>query len=342
MAKRHWTGLRGAVSAGLLGGCLLLGGCGGHLIDDATGSSPTSTPSPTVSATTPSAGSPSLPKLSSSPTGTLRGHPRKLDGDTVTKVLVFVVENHSLDQMRAEMPRTYALATRYGYATDYQAITHPSLPNYLTIASGDPQGVTDDDPPSDHPLQGPSIFERALQAGKTAGLYADAMPSPCATSNAGRYAVKHNPWAYFPAEAADCRKYDVPVTALAPAVSSGDLPTVGMVIPDLCHDAHDCSLATADAWIAGQVETVMSGPDWASGHLAIVITADEDDDHGVPDSDNRVLTAVLHPSQDSHVVSTRLTHRSLYGLLEDVAGVTHTEPSDTPSMAAAFGLPLLR
>ena len=299
---------RSRTAAGLLGACLLLAACGGGSADDE--------------------------KADSSPS------PRS--GQPVTKVLVFVVENHSLDQMRAEMPRSYALATRYGYATDFQAITHPSLPNYLTIVSGDPHGVADDGPPGDHPLQGPSIFARALKAGKTAGLYADAMPSPCDTANAGRYVVKHNPWAYFPGEAADCRRYDVPLSALAPAVSSGELPTVGMVIPDLCNDAHDCPLATADDWVAGQVDTVMSGPDWASGRLAIVITADEDDDHGVPDSDNRVLTAVLHPSQDHHVVDSLLTHRSLYGLLEDVAGVAHTEPPDTPSMAKAFGLPLHR
>jgi acid phosphatase len=171
-------------------------------------------------------------------------------------------------------------------------------------------------------------------------LYADAMPKPCDTSDAGRYAVKHNPWAYFPAERAGCRQYDVPVSDLDGAVSSGSLPNVGMVVPDLCNDAHDCSLGTADAWIAGEVATVMSGPDWASGHLAIVITADEDDDHLVPDTDNRVLTVVIHPSQDHHVVDTPLTHRSLYGLYEDVIGVPHTEPESTGSMAEAFGLPL--
>jgi hypothetical protein len=264
------------------------------------------------------------------------------DPAAVTKVLVLVVENHSLPQMRSGMPRSFALARQYGYATDYQGITHPSLPNYLTIADGDPHGVTDDDPPSDHPLQGPSIFERALKAGRTAGVFAEAMPSACDTSSSGRYAVKHNPWAYFPAERADCRRYDLPVTGLGTAVSSGSLPDVGMVVPDLCDDAHDCSLGTADAWIAGTVAKVMSGPDWASGHLAVVLTADEDDDHTVPDTENRVLTTVLHPSQHHHVVSTPLDHRSLYGLLEDVVGVPHTEPAGVGSMADAFDLPVGR
>jgi len=28
----------------------------------------------------------------------------------------------------------------------------------------------------------------------------------------------------------------------------------------------------------------MAGPDWRSGRLAVVVTADEDDVHGVPDA----------------------------------------------------------
>lgn len=54
----------------------------------------------------------------------------------VTKLLVFVVENHSLDQMRRDMPETLRFAKQYGYATNYRAIAHPSLPNYLAVTGG--------------------------------------------------------------------------------------------------------------------------------------------------------------------------------------------------------------
>jgi hypothetical protein len=53
----------------------------------------------------------------------------------VTKLLVVVEENHSLSQMHVGMPYTYSLAQRFGYATNYHAITHPSLPNYLAIVN---------------------------------------------------------------------------------------------------------------------------------------------------------------------------------------------------------------
>ena len=49
---------------------------------------------------------------------------------------MFVVENHSLEEMRAQMPWTYRLGHEYGYATDFRALTHPSLPNYLALWSG--------------------------------------------------------------------------------------------------------------------------------------------------------------------------------------------------------------
>ena len=60
----------------------------------------------------------------------------------MTKLLVFVVENHSFDQMREEMPWTFALSERYGYADEYTALAHPSLPNYLAMIGGGTFGVS--------------------------------------------------------------------------------------------------------------------------------------------------------------------------------------------------------
>ena len=256
-----------------------------------------------------------------------------------TKLLVFVVENHSLDEMRSQMPWTYALAHRFGYATAYRAMTHPSLPNYLAIAGGSTFGVTDDNDPSAHPLHGSSVFGAALRAGLTARVYADAMPSPCFLTSAGEYAVRHNPWTYFVDERAECRAFDTPLARFAGDVRAGNLPDAGMVVPDVCHDAHDCSLATADAWLHQEVGRAMSGPDFRSGRLAIVVTADEDDGS----QGNTVLTAVVHPSVRGEVVSRPLTQLSLSRLYAEVLGVRPLrEAASAPSMATAFHLSLAR
>src|SRR4051794_38617798 len=62
---------------------------------------------------------------------TVTAMPSDVPDASVSKLLVFVVENHSLTQMRSQMPYTASLAERFGYATDYVAIRHPSLPNYI-------------------------------------------------------------------------------------------------------------------------------------------------------------------------------------------------------------------
>ena len=253
----------------------------------------------------------------------------------MTKLLVFVVENHSLTQMQDQMPFTNGLAQQYGYADHYDAITHPSLPNYLAIAGGDTFGVTDDDSPAAHPVAGASVFGTAVRAGSTARLYAEAMQQPCQSEPAGDYGVKHNPWAYFTDETALCRQDDVPLTRLGDDVTQGHLPAVGMVIPNLCDDAHDCPLSAADAWLRTYVGRAMSGADWQSGHLAIVITADEDDRaHG-----NRILTVVAHPALHHTVVSTPLNHYSLSRAYADVAGVSPLRrAASATDLLRAFGL----
>jgi hypothetical protein len=264
------------------------------------------------------------------------GSPGPVSAAPVTKVLVFVVENHSLDQMRAQMPFTFSLAEQYGYATDYRALTHPSLGNSSASAGGSTFGIEDDGDPEAHHLSGPSVFSQAVSAGRTAAVYAEGMPESCALENGGdQYVVRHNPWAYFADDHAACERYDVPASQLSAAVDAGRLPDIGMVIPNVCNDAHDCPLATADDWLRSQVDEVLAGPDWKSGHLAVVITADEDDHH----QDNMVLTAVLHPSLEHTVVDTPLTHLSLSRFLSEVLHQPALrDAAAAPSLGDAFGL----
>lgn len=255
----------------------------------------------------------------------------------VTKLLTFVVENHSADQMRSQMPYVWSLAQRYGYASDYRGLRHPSLPNYLAIAGGSMFGVADNDPPSKHRLSGPSVFGAAIRAGKTATLYAEAMSTPCQQEAQGTYAVKHNPWAYFADERSLCEKHNISMQTFSADVSRGDLPAVGMVIPDLCNDAHDCPLSQADQWFQTYVGQVLAGPDWKAGRLAVVITADEDDGH----HGNQILTVVAHPDLSGAVVTTPLDHYALSRSYSEVAG---TEPlglaRSAASLLGAFGLPV--
>ena len=261
-----------------------------------------------------------------------------------TKVLVVIEENHSYTQMRTQMPYLAGLSRAYGYATQWRAVTHPSEPNYLAIAGGSTFGITDDKPPSAHRARlasATSVFDQALSKGRTAATYAESMPTSCDRQNypsrggSTQYAVRHNPWSYFPHGRTQCRAHDVALTRFASDAAADRLPNVGFLIPNLDHDAHDGSLATADTWLRHTLASVLSSSDFAEHRLVVVVTADEDDRR----SGNLVLTSVLTPALSHKVVHTPLTHYSLTRFLDQVIGARPLRRARTaPDLAAAFGL----
>ena len=280
-----------------------------------------------------------------SPKPTVSGSTTPVPPSAGRKVMVIIEENHSRTEAMANMPHLAAWASRYGQATHYTAMTHPSLPNYLAIGGGSTFGVTDDNPPSSHPISGASVFGQTLAAGKTAKVYAESMPTNCALTNSGSYAVRHNEWTYFSAatERSGCNANNRPMGTtssgnLVSDINAGKLPVTGQMTPNLCNDAHNCSLATADAWFHQRMQQVFNGPDWQAGRLAVILTADEAG-KGVPT--NNVLSVVIHPSQNATVVTTPLNHYSLTRLCEDVAHATYLGNAATaPSLSDAFGLPI--
>ncbi len=247
-----------------------------------------------------------------------------------TKVLTVVLENHGLQTALEQMPALAALAEAHGTATAYGNLTHPSLPNYLAMAGGSSFGVTDNEGPDTHPLSGPSVFSLG-----DAKVYADAMTEPCQVRDDGTYRVKHNPWPYFVDERAACAQRDVPLTTLAADVDGGALPTVGLVIPDMCHDGHDCPLSDADPWLKDLLDSVLAGPDYQSGRLAVVVTFDEDEKGG----QGAILTAVIAPRLSGVTVDAPLDHLAWNRWMTDLLGVDPLRDAATaPSLGAAFGL----
>ena len=242
----------------------------------------------------------------------------------VDKVLVIVEENRSIQDAKAHMPFLMSQAQKYGTATNFYAIKHPSLPNYLVLAGGSTFGVTDDEDPDAHRLQGPSLFGQLVAAGRTAKTYAEVMPDNCSRQDHETYAARHNPWVYFddPTERAACEQFDVAsgsptAGALVDDINAGKLPTFGLLIPDVCHDGHDCSAATTDDWLRSWLPTIKDGPDFTANRLAIVITWDEDDDH----SGNHVPLVVIHPSLKGNQVTTRLDHYGLSASIARIGGI---------------------
>jgi hypothetical protein len=232
-------------------------------------------------------------------------------------VFTIVLENRSATTVLdgAEMPYLKQLAATYGVAEAYQAVAHPSQPNYLALFSGSTQGVTDN---ARHDIDAPTIADQLEAAGRSWRVYAENVPTGCFTGltadggpdGSGTYARKHEPAISFTSISGSPTRCDniKPMSGFDP--SGADY---SFIVPNLCNDAHDCPLSTADAWLQKLVPRILDSSAWKDGGV-VFITFDEAD--GQDRQDNRVATLVIAPSV---VPGTRssLPH-SHYSLLRTV------------------------
>ncbi len=110
----------------------------------------------------------------------------------------------------------------------YYAITHPSLPNYISMTSGTTAGITDDKSPAAHQLTNASIFS---QLGSAWRSYSESIPSDCYLTNATPYIVHRNPAAYYTNVRTACQAQDVPLLS-SPSFSAA----YTFVTPNECND----------------------------------------------------------------------------------------------------------
>lgn len=298
-------------------------------------------------ASTPSSAKPSTSSSTHTQTPTPTPTPTKTPTKTsneVDKVMLIVLENHSSTQIRSEAPRLTALADKYGVAPNAVApCGHPSLPNYVCLSAGGRYLSSD----TVKTLSEPDIWNNTLSAGRTMKMYADGLPSAVGDrrKKIGKYAARHVftvPFVATPTKQANFVRYTVNAQTLAADVTSGDLPNVGALIPDQCHNAHDhcknvapTQIKQADNWIADQVQVLQSGPDWKSGHLLIVVTADEDDKKGA----NDIPMIVIHPSLSHYSTDVPVSLFSVGALLADVGHTPRLGKQATaPDFAKTFHL----
>ena len=264
---------------------------------------------------------------------------------TTSKVMVVFEENHDYSAIigSKQAPTINAIAQACGVATDYQSLTHPSLPNYLAATSGQSYASSpwdsDCSPGGTCLTANDNIFN---QVGSTRWKsYAESMTGNCSTSGASTYAPRHNPALYYTDLTSACATDDVPLGtttsgALESDIATGSLPTVSTVTPNLNDDMHDGTIAQGDSWLATWVPKIVAGPDYQSGHLTVLIVWDEGSGSG--NSASTVLLEVLSPYVATGARSaTAFTHYSLLGAAESVAGVAPLGQAATAnSLRTAF------
>ncbi len=227
----------------------------------------------------------------------LAGGIRRLSGrvPTIRHVVVVVFENHEAGQVAGSPSALHFNLYAHAYAqlTNYTAVAHPSLPNYLALVSGSTHGIQSDC--TTCIARGPSIGSVLSGGGRSWGGYAQGFPS------SPLFAKKHMPFLYFPGQSSHVH----PLSALSPQ----RLPAFAFVAPDLCQDAHDCSLQTADRFLARFLPPLLRIPS-----TAVYVVFDE----GTTDigGGGHVFAFVAGTAVRRHVRFTRATDH--YGLLRTI------------------------
>ena len=170
-------------------------------------------------------------------------------------------------------PNINALANRYGLATNYFGVTHPSEPNYVANLGGSFFGIQDDnqfyctaalatpDPNCagttvNHTVNAPSLADQLTANGLSwKGYFQNLPPVPSTglvktgvnangpyaykwpSSTDALYASKHNPFVNFTGTQ-DAVSQMVPDSQLGSDLLSNHLPNYSLIVPDQCHDMH--------------------------------------------------------------------------------------------------------
>ena len=232
-----------------------------------------------------------------------------------SKVAVLFLENHGYGQIIGsnQAPFLNRLARRGALATNYYAVAHPSLPNYLALTTGSTGGVTSDcnscetsAPTLAGQLQGAHIpwrayFEGIPAAGFEGRAFAD-------------YTKHYNPFAYSDqvGDGTD-RRHVVGFGALAHDLRRARLPRFSWIAPDLRHDGHNASVRASDRFVARLVPRVLR----ALGPRGVLIVTWDEAQGVVGPHGGHVALMATGPGARHHVrVTAPADHYSLLATLE--------------------------
>jgi len=163
--------------------------------------------------------------------------------------------------------------------SNYNAITHPSQPNYVAMIYGDESMVSGDDNVN---IKGTNLIDLLESKGIEWKTYQENYNGKCDTraTNNGLYARKHNPFismTNIQTNPNRCAKI-VNANDFATDLQKGTIPQYSFYTPNLDNDGHDTSISTAGKFLAPFLKKITSSSFYTSGRTLIVVTFDEDDE----------------------------------------------------------------
>jgi len=265
-------------------------------------------------------------------------------------VFVIFMENTSLTTLQAGItgghaPNLKAWQAAYATGSDYHGVAHPSLPNYVALASGDTQGIGCDCgaapgngtcyPVLDLCLtctctnNATNLADQIEAANKTWMDFGEDMGTPCNLVDNGNYAVRHNPFLYFDdiqTNSARCDSHVVDFSGFNP----NSAPDFSFIAPNLIDDMHDpdppdsTNIPDGDTWLGIHGGAILGSQGYKSGGL-LVVTWDEDDGSGGigGTTDDPIGFWLMSPYAKSggYVSTTHADHYALLATIEDGLGL---------------------
>jgi len=237
-------------------------------------------------------------------------------------IYVIVMENREYGTIvgNPDAPYINGLIARYGLATNYRAVAHPSQPNYIALFSGSTQGVTDN---GVHRLSRRNLVDQLAAHGISWRVFAQNVPLGCFTGatasggpdGPGEYARKHEPAISFtsitrrPSRCAKIRDF----SHFSPSIARFEL-----IVPNMCNSMHDCSTAKGDAFLRGFMPKILKSP--AMTGSVVFLTWDEGSSN--LGGGGRIATVVIGPTvKRGYHSATRHSHYSLLRTIETAWGL---------------------
>ena len=204
-------------------------------------------------------------------------------------VVLVMEENQSYSTVvgnSTAWPHLNELIGQGALPTNYYADAHYSIPNYFMITTGQIP-TTDDNSTTVWNID--NIARRMLAAKVPFKVYADGSSHGYLGTDAGLYALNHNPFALLSDVADNPQVANAvlwPFEQFADDVAAKALPPFSFIIPDLDDDAHSAPPQQADAWLQANVIAPLAGyPAFQPGGDGILIidfdeSVDSDTAHG--------------------------------------------------------------
>ncbi len=185
-----------------------------------------------------------------------------------------------------------------------------------------------------HNLTWKSVFQQVNEAGGTWREYDESADMNCDNASHGLYHDDHNPSRMYTDVRSQCATNDIaippivcpdgagkcntaPTGRLATDIASGNLPTYGLIIPNVDNMMHDGTVNQADTWMKTYLTPLFNSAEYKKGRTAVFVIWDEGN------SNTSVMPFLaISPSTKAGIVTNPINGFAVLRATEEMLGIT--------------------